>query len=275
MRVERPPSYVMSNGEDGRRISVSGPTQLDAVDAAVFDASGATSVNGDLRADHSDVSGATTVGGDIVGEELDGSGSIEVGGDVAVEQIDVSGATEIEGDITAVTLDSSGALEVDGRIGAERLEASGSLSASAIDAGHMDSSGAARVDTLVAETVEGSGVLDSESVEAGTFELILDDESTIETLQAEEVTVKPDSDRDGILGNALDFLSGDGHLTATKITAETASLEHVDVDELRVGEATLGPDVHVGDLYAREWEADSDATIDRVHERGATPDEAA
>lgn len=265
----------MSNHEDGRRISVSGPTHLDAVEAATFDASGATTVDGDLRADRADVSGATSVGGDIVGEELDGSGSLDVGGDVAVEEVDVSGATEIGGDVTAVALDSSGSLEVDGRVGAERLDVSGSFSASAVDAGDMDSSGAARVDRLVAETVTAAGVIDSETVEAGTFELALDDESTIETLQAEEVTVRSDSDRDGLVGAALNFLSGDGHLTASKITAETASLEQVDVDELRVDEATLGPDVHVGDLYAREWEADAQATVERVHERGATPDEAA
>lgn len=275
MVVEWPRSDVMSKDEDGHRISVSGPTHLDAVEATAFDASGATTVDGDLRADRTDVSGATSVGGDVVGEELDGSGSLDVDGDVAVEDVDVSGATEIAGDVTAVTLDASGSLEVDGRIGAERLDVSGSFSASAVDAGHMDSSGATHVETLVAESVEAAGVLDSEAVEAGTFELVLDDESTIETLQAEEVTVGPDSDRDGIVGFALDFLSGDGHLTATKITAETATLEQVDVDELRVDEATLGPDVHVGDLHAREWEADSEATVERVHEQGATPDEAA
>lgn len=264
----------MPNDEDERRIDVSGPSHFDAVDADVFDASGATTVDGDLRVDRSDVSGATSIGGDIVGEQLEGSGSLDVSGDVAVERVDVSGATDIEGDVTAVELESSGSLDIAGRVGAERLDVSGALSASAVDAGHMASSGATRVETVVAETVEASGVVDAESVEAGDFELVLNDESTIETLQAETVTVRTTSDRDGLLGVALEVLSDDGQLTATTITAETATLEQVRVDELRVDEATLGPGVHVRDLYAREWEADPDATVDQVHDQGTVADEA-
>ena len=50
---------------DGDVVRVSGVTTFDAIDAERFDVSGATTVNGDVRADDVSVSGAANVDGDL------------------------------------------------------------------------------------------------------------------------------------------------------------------------------------------------------------------
>lgn len=269
MLLRGEPPATMSE-DTSREIVVSGPTHVESVDAARFEASGATTVDGDLRADTVDVSGATSVGGDLRGDDLEASGSLDVGGAVTVEAADFSGATEIGSDLTAIHLEASGATEVGGRVSVERLDVGGALESEAIDAEAIDTRGALETRTLTVKQFEGSGAVEADSVEAGTFELRVEHgDSTIGTLETDHVTVEAGGSRDGLVGAALDALRGDGRLEVDEITAETADLERTRVGTLRAEEATLGPDVTVGDLYVDEWEAAEEATVERVHETSA------
>lgn len=277
------------------RVSVSGPSHLEEVDAEVFNASGATEVDGDVRADIVDVSGATDIGGRLVTEELDASGSLEVQGEGTVEEADIGGASEFGGDLTAGELDTGGALEVAGRLAVERLDASGAVEAGAVEAESIEASGALKADTITATTLESSGRvgadeidgetiavaggIEADHVSAETFRLQLGgdvkgigirfgvDNSTIDHLVADEVHVGEDAgDQSALFGISFGPLSSSARFEAETIEAKRVSLEDTTVSELHAKEATLGSGTEVETLYSDEYETADDASVGEVRE---------
>lgn len=293
-------AVVMVPRADDRHVSVSGPSQLDAVDASTFDASGATTVDGDVRADTVDVSGTTDVGGVLAAERLDASGALEVAGETTLETADLSGSATFGAGLTVGELDTSGALEVADRLAAERLASSGRLEATTVEGEHVETSGAVTAETVAATRLEASGDLEAEEVTgesvsvAGHVDvdrLVADrvriepggdvtgigirfgeDDSRIGHLEAEEVHVGGDVE-EGFLGISMGPLGGSLRLVVEQLQADVVDIEETTVTHLHAREATLGPGTEVAHLHAAEWTAHEDAEVGTVHEPTAEHEE--
>ncbi|MFB6111225.1 MAG: hypothetical protein ABEJ35_01685 [Halobacteriaceae archaeon] len=276
-----------------KRVSVSGPSHLERVDAAVLDATGATTIDGDVTVDEADLSGATEIGGALLAERLDASGSVEVDANATVETADLSGSTAIDGDLTAGEISTSGSLTVGQRLAVETLRSSGAIEATEIEGEELETSGSVVAESIAVKSLESrgrveseelsgetmtlAGVVQADSVTADRFTLDLTGSSTgpslrlsaadsrIEQVRADTVRVGSEDDG-GFLDISLGSIGADGRLEAEVIEGETVEIADTTVEELYATEATLGKGVEVAHLYAQEWEASDDATVGEAHD---------
>lgn len=113
--------------EKTERVSVSGASKIDGCNCEEFRASGASKVNGDLRADDADISGATKVDGNAYFGTLDSSGSLKIMGKSEGKKLDLSGASKFEDDIIVENIESSGSLKVKGDVDCDSINAKGAI----------------------------------------------------------------------------------------------------------------------------------------------------
>lgn len=226
-------------------VRVSGSNRLTDVDCDEFEASGGTTVDGDLHA-----------------RRAESSGSLEVAESVNVERFEGSGSVQIGGDLVAGEADASGSLSVDGESTVDHLETSGSATLTTLSGLELDSTGSLTAETVEVDVVSASGVLTAETVGANEFTLEMQGESRIDRLAADEIRVEESS---GLLG--LDILSGEGHVEAGEITGQQVALEGVTADRVEGEGVRIGPDCDVGTVVADRLEVDDSATVGERRER--------
>ena len=219
-------------------------------------ASGAVSVSGGQYRDVS-VSGSARISGDVTCERFDASGSARVAGNVACEKYASSGSTHIDGNVAAGEMRTSGAASVDGSLEASGLQSSGSfrVDGDAAVTGEVRVSGSARFGgALKARAVNAAGSLrvargieceqlllqgafDVDGlINAGTAEIELAGQSSLEEIGGERVTVRR---RGGlnVLGIQIPFLTGS--LTAGTIEATSVYLEATRAKVVRGADVTI------------------------------------
>lgn len=121
------PDEEVGTGEKTKRVSLSGASKTSEVDCEYFSSSGASKVEGFLKADKAKISGATTVAGDAYLGEVDVSGSFKVEGSTEAEHMDISGASKFQGKVEAKKVISKGASKFVSDVNVEDFKSSGSL----------------------------------------------------------------------------------------------------------------------------------------------------
>lgn len=221
-------------------VTVTGSQRLSEVDAETFTASGSATVEGDVNTDL-----------------LDASGSLDVGGSVETDALECSGSTRIEGDLDGDEVSTSGSLRVDGRAEVTRLNASGSVRLGPLSAGTVETEGSLSATDIDATAVTVGGVVVAEGVTVDTFDLEAAGDSTIDTIEADEIRVERAS---GLLG--LDLLGGsDARLRADRITGRSVALEAVTADRVEGEAVRIGPDCDVATVVAERVEVHDRATV--------------
>ncbi len=91
------PGKVTETGKRTKNIRLTGASKISDCDCEYFSSSGASKVEGHLKADEAKISGATKVEGDLLVKKLGSNGSIKVEGKTEAEFMDLSGASKFEG----------------------------------------------------------------------------------------------------------------------------------------------------------------------------------
>lgn len=229
-------------GGSGETIAVSGPTSLEAVECRRFEAAGATSVGGDVRADSVRVDGSTSVGGDLVADDLAAAGSLGVAGDLAADVATLDGSTR-----------------VDGTARIDALDAEGSAKFAALRGDSATVTGALEATEVAADDLSVRGALAVESVSADAVDLAVTDDSTVGRLTADRVHVER-VEEGGWGGD-------DGPvLIADAVTGESVTLAHTRAGTVAGGNVTIGPGCEVGTVRAADPEIHPDASVETVEE---------
>lgn len=247
---------------DTDRVDVSGPSRLESVDAETFDASGHTTVTGDVHAARVDVSGATEIDGELRANRVSASGTTTVNGQATIETLNTSGSVAFESEVTAATIDASGRFSVTGNVSVEDFDASGSTRLGAVMAENVEVSGDTRAEEMTVGRLTASGAIDIDDLDAETVSVNLGSSTArITHLDAESVTVARRDSASGVFGVLL--RQGDGRLTVETLVAKEVDLVETTVAELTAETAIIGPGCHIEQLRADEWEIDSEATVEQ------------
>lgn len=223
-------------GSDAEDVRVVGPTHLESVDCRTFRAKGATSVDGDVRADVASLKGTASVGGDVSVREFTSKGATDVAGGLEAEEVSLKGSACVVGSLRTDSVDAKGASRF-----------------AAVEAASFAAKGQVAVDTVTADDIAVHGVVSAERLEATTVSLVLSgDTSTVGTIVGSDVTVERGEDDQR------------GDLEATTIEGETVAIEHAEVEEVVGREVSVGPGSHVGLVRADEIDVHPDATVERT-----------
>lgn len=245
---------------DRQRISISGITRLDSVDAQSFNGSGSTTVEGDVEADWVDLSGSATIGGDLVTETADLSGAVSVAGDLSADVVDSSGTAKVTGESTVTTLVGSGSFSSRGPARIDRVDCSGSTKFASLEAKSVTTSGAFTVTEAVMDEFDGSGNLDVDTLETGRFSFrFATADARVRRLEAETVDVQR-VDQGGVM-RLLRHINSTGSFTIDTLVADSVELEYTNVGEVTADSVELGPGCEVDLLRARAWNVHADATV--------------
>jgi cytoskeletal protein CcmA (bactofilin family) len=224
-------------GSDAEDVRVVGPTHRESVDCRTFRAKGATSVDGDVRADVATLKGTASVGGDVSVREFTSKGATDVAGGLEAEEVSLKGTARVVGSLRTDALSAKGSSQF-GDVAADSFAAKGQVA----------------VDTVTADDIAVHGVVSAERLEATTVSLVLSgDTSTVGALVGSDVTVERDDQGDQR-----------GDLEATTIEGETVAIEHAEVEEVVGREVSVGPGSHVGLVRVDELDVHPDATVERT-----------
>ncbi len=211
--------------EKTKRVSISGSSKIDGCNCEEFRASGASKVNGDLRADDADVSGATKVDGNACFGTLDSSGSLKIMGKSEGKKLDLSGASKFEDDIIVENIESSGSLKVKGNVDCDSISVKGSIKI--------------------------SGKL------KGDVSLKLSGNSKIERIEGGEVLVESGGSRFSIFG-----FGKSGKLDTESISGNNIYLENTKAKIVSGNEVVIGSGCKVETVKAKSLKVHESASVE-------------
>lgn len=112
-----------------KKISLTGASKIEGCNCELFKSSGASKVQGDMRADEARIHGATKVTGNAEIGVLDSRGSIKINGKTKAERMELSGASKFMDTVDAKKIDSNGATKFIENVKADEFISSGSMKA--------------------------------------------------------------------------------------------------------------------------------------------------
>jgi cytoskeletal protein CcmA (bactofilin family) len=284
----------MARADGGEKVRITGRGSHEDVDAWSLTVNGSGTVERDVVAEEVSVDGSLDVGGTVESESLEVNGTVTVDGDAGVSSLEVDGAGSFGGAVSADHLEASGSLSVDGNLDGHDVESDGKavLSGSLVaneaeffgtvtvegptDVTELEVDGAGAFEDVTAASVEVDGSLDANTVNADWFEFDLTGHSTVDRIEADEVTVERE---DGITGFLRRLLRrGDAVLEVDTVAGEAIRLEATRAGTVAGETVRLAEDVEVDVVYADDLRDHSDATVGEVRpyaeyeESGATGD---
>lgn len=225
---------------DSETLHVVGPTHLRSVDRRTFHAKGATKIDGDVTA-----------------ESVVCKGTATIGGNVSVGQFRAEGATNVAGQFVADEASLNGTIRIEGELEANHLDSKGASRFADVDADAVLAKGTVQADTIEADEAVLRGVVDVVLIDADSVQISLsDDESTIDTIEADDITVERNEESE----------SNEGRLEAGRVIGDVVAIEHTTAEEVVGDEVFIGPGSHVGLLRAERYEIDKGATVEATVE---------
>ncbi len=230
-------------GGKTKRVSLSGASKSSDVNCGYFSSSGASRIEGYLKADEAKISGATKVEGDAHIGELSSSGSFKVEGTTEAKNMSLSGASKFEGKVKAKQIKS---------MGSSKFEAP-------VEVDEFSSSGALKIESDVnAKTFTATGAFKIEG-----------------TLKAHEIMLKPGGDcnikhiKGGDVlvesgaGSGLFSMFKKGTLTVETITGDKIYLENTRAKTVEGDEVKIGPGCKVGTVRGKNVKVHESASVDK------------
>ncbi len=217
--------------EKTKNVSLTGASKASDVNCRSFSSSGASKIEGFLKADKAKISGATKVGGYVSVEELGSSGSFKVEGETKAKKIELSGASKFEGRVKSKKIKSKGSSKFEKDVEVEEFSSSGALKAEM---------------NITARTFKASGAFSIEN-----------------TLEAEEIMLNPGGDCSitHIKGGDILVESGKsgffslfkkGSLRSKSITGDKIYLENTTAEKVEGTQVKIGPGCKINTVKARD-----------------------
>ncbi len=120
---------VTDTGKRTKNVRLTGASKISGCDCEYFSSSGASKVEGNVKADEAKISGATKVEGDLIVKKLGSNGSIKVEGKTEADFLELSGASKFEGLVKADRIKSSGSTKFESSLTVNDIESSGAFKA--------------------------------------------------------------------------------------------------------------------------------------------------
>ncbi len=229
-------------GGKTKRVSLSGASKSSDVNCEYFSSSGASKIEGYLKADEAKISGATKIEGDANVGELSSSGSFKVVGTTEAKKMSLSGASKFEGKVKAEHIKSMGSSKFEADIEVDEFSSSGALKI---------------MRDINAKTFTATGAFRIEG-----------------TLKAHEVMLKPGGDcyvkhiKGGDIlvessgGSGLFSMFKKGKLEAEKITGDNIYLENTMAKTVEGKDVKIGPGCKVGTVRGKNVKVHESASVD-------------
>ncbi len=224
-----------------KNVRLTGARKIKECNCEYFSSSGASKVEGNLRAREAKISGSTKIEGDLVVKKLNTGGSIKVEGKTEAGYMDLSGASKFEGAVKADRIESSGATKFESDIVVDEMETSGAFKA---------------VQNILARTFKGSGAFAVEGTLTGS-EIILKPgaDCRVGHIKGGDVLVEA-----GGGGGFLSFVKK-GKLTAKSIKGDNIYLEATTVDLVEGNVVKIGPGCKVGTVRGKDIKVHESASV--------------
>ncbi|MFW6141728.1 MAG: polymer-forming cytoskeletal protein [Candidatus Saliniplasma sp.] len=223
-----------------KKVSLSGASKASDINCQSFSSSGASKVEGYLKADTARISGATKVEGDAFLGELVSSGSFKVEGNTEADEMELSGASKFEGNVKTKKIKSKGSSKFEGDVEADEFSSFGALK--------MESS-------VTAKTFTASGAFKIE-----------------DTLKADEIMLKPGGDcsinhiKGGDIlvesgGSGIFSMFKKGTLKSKDINGDKIYLENTRAEIVEGDEVKIGPGCKIDKVKAKNLKVHESSSV--------------
>ncbi len=238
--VDDIPGEADDTVERTKNVRLTGASKIKGCDCEKFSSSGASKVEGNVKADIAKISGATKVEGDMIVKKLGSSGSIKVEGKTEADLMDLSGASKFEGTVKADRIKSGGSTKFESDVTAEEIETSGAFKAE---------------QNIKAESFKASGAFVIEA-----------------TLEASEIMLKPGADcRIGNIkggdilveigsGGFFSFVKK-GNLKVDTIKGDEIYLEGTTANLVEGNTVRIGPGCNIGTVRGKDIKVHESASV--------------
>jgi len=223
-----------------KKVSLTGASKAADVNCVSFSASGASKVEGYLKAEHAKISGATKVEGDALLGDLVSSGSFKVEGRTEADQMELSGASKFEGNVKAKKIKSNGSSKFE----------------TDVDVDDFSSSGAMKMEmNVTAKSFTASGAF-----------------KILGTLEAQEIILKPGGDcsikhvKGGDVlvergGSGFFSMFKKGTLKCESIIGDKIYLENTRAENVEGDEVRIGPGCKIDKVKAKNLKVHESSTV--------------
>ncbi len=225
-----------------KRVNLSGASKTADVNCQYFSASGASKVEGYLKADEAKVSGATKVVGDAKIGNLDVRGSFKVEGKTEANTMELSGASKFVGPVKAKQIKSRGSSKFEAHIDAEEFSSSGALKiVSDVDSKTFTATGAFKIEG----TLNGHEIM-----------LKPGGDSSVTHIKGGDILVESG-------GGGLFSMFNKGKLEAKTIIGDKIYLENTIADEVEGEDVKIGPGCKVRLVRGKNVKVHGSASVEK------------
>lgn len=223
-----------------KNVSLSGASKAADVNCHSFSSSGASKIEGYLKADEARISGATKVEGDAFLGELFSSGSLKVKGETEADSMELSGAGRFKGIVRAKKIKSNGSSKFESNIEADEFKSSGALKIEK---------------NITGKKFKASGSFKIEgTLEAQEIMLKPGGNCSITHIEGGDVLVESG-------GSGLFSMFKKGALKSKSITGERIYLENTTAEKVEGEEVKIGPGCKIDKVKAKDLKVHESSSV--------------